>query len=57
MGLRKEEVDEVFSVSSCFVVDIKICDFVHSVRAEVFHGVELDIAFKALLQRCALIVL
>lgn len=53
--LCEEEVYGVCAVSSCFAVDIEACDFVGSVCAEVFGGMECDIACKALLQGFALI--
>lgn len=55
--LSKEKIYGIDAVSSCFVIDIEIRDFINSVRAEIFDCVEFDIAFKVLLQLCALIAL
>ena len=46
---RKEEINRVAAVSSCFAINIKSCDFINSVCAEIFDSMECDIAFKALL--------
>ena len=46
---RKEEINRVAAVSSCFAKNIKSCDFINSVCAEIFDSMECDIAFKALL--------
>ena len=44
--LSKEKIYGIDAVSSCFVIDIEIRDFINSVRAEIFDCVEFDIAFK-----------
>ena len=51
--LSKEKIYGIDTVSSCFVIDVEIRDFINSVRAEIFDCVEFDIAFKVLLQLCA----
>ena len=43
--LSKEKIYGIDAVSSCFVIDIEIRDFINSVRAEIFDCVEFDIAF------------
>ena len=47
--LRKEEIYRILTVSPCFAVDIKGCDFIHSVWAEIGGCMECDITYKALL--------